>query len=765
MRLRTLLQLFWAVGLLFLASRAGAAIFTVVNTNDSGAGSLRQAILNANTNSGPDTIEFQIPGGGVHTIAPTSALPTITDPVTIDGRTQPGWISTPLIELSGASAGGGVDGLHVISGSSQLIALAVNRFQPLFLGAGGNGIVLETGGSNAVLLCAIGTDPTGTIGLGNLAAGVLVLNSASNQIGQVNVAPPPVSQGNTIGANATGVLISGSGSNGNVIQANAIGVGSSSFTSDVGNAQDGVAVDAGNANGIYGNVIGANKRSGVLVSGSASATSIAGNSIGGLAPAILPNLGDGVQISGSSGNLVGSNTILGSGANGILLISGANGNLIEQNFVGVSAAGQVSGNAFNGIIASGADHNTIVGNVVGGNGTNGIRIRSGATGSVVKGNFVGIGSGGVVFSNFADGVQINDGAVQTTVGGTSTGAGNVISGNAANGVHLVDATTTGNTVLGNLIGTTLDGKTPRGNSGHGVFIETGSSNNGIGGTAAGSGNTIAFNGGAGIFVGAGTGNDLGGNSIRANAGLGIDLAPAGVTANDPGDADTGPNGLQNFPILLSQGASGGTRSVSGSLQSAPNASYRIDLYSSASCDPSGNGEGETFLGSTTTSTDASGTALFTMSASFVLPATLTATATDALGNTSEFSVCLPVLPSFHTLTPCRMVDTRGPDGPFGGPALAAGVERSFGLNPSCGIPATALALALNIAVTQPTGPGHLTVYPGPNLPSTATLNYSGGQTRANNAVVTLGPGTVFQVRPQQGSGTVHVVIDVSGYFE
>src|ERR1039457_4729828 len=82
-----------------------AATLPVSNANDSGAGSLRQAILDANATSGLDTIIFQIPGSGVHTIVLLAALPAITDPVVIDGTTQPGYAGTPLIELNGTSAG------------------------------------------------------------------------------------------------------------------------------------------------------------------------------------------------------------------------------------------------------------------------------------------------------------------------------------------------------------------------------------------------------------------------------------------------------------------------------------------------------------------------------------------------------------------------------------------------------------------------------------------------------------------------------------
>jgi len=123
--------------------------------------------------------------------------------------------------------------------------------------------------------------------------------------------------------------------------------------------------------------------------------------------------------------------------------------------------------------------------------------------------------------------------------------------------------------------------------------------------------------------------------------------------------------------------------------------------------------------------------------------------------------------SFYTLTPCRLVDTRNPSGPLGGPALAAGADRTFVFAGQCGIPPTARAVAVNVAVTQPTtGPGFFSLYAaGTSLPMVSTLNYSSGQTRANNAIVPLGAGGDVAVRCGQGSGTAQIVIDVNGYFQ
>ena len=122
--------------------------------------------------------------------------------------------------------------------------------------------------------------------------------------------------------------------------------------------------------------------------------------------------------------------------------------------------------------------------------------------------------------------------------------------------------------------------------------------------------------------------------------------------------------------------------------------------------------------------------------------------------------------SFWTLVPCRAIDTRNAPGPLGGPALVTGADRVFSIAGQCGIPATARAVALNLTVTQSTTAGHLRVNPtSGGLPPTSALNYSAGQTRAGNGVFIVGSSGAIRVRCNQPSGTAHLVVDVSGYFE
>ena len=221
-------------------------------------------------------------------------------------------------------------------------------------------------------------------------------------------------------------------------------------------------------------------------------------------------------------------------------------------------------------------------------------------------------------------------------------SGNLISGNTSAGIVISSSGSSArfNQVIGNVIGMDVTGTQPVPNP---VGIALGAaSNNQIGGTTAAHRNVIAGNTQRGIVLeGGSVGNAILGNSITANGSLGIDLDSNGVTPNDAGDGDTGSNNRQNFPVLASAIASATTTTVAGSLNSAPNATFRIELFSNASCDASGNGEGQTLIASTSVTTNASGDATFTVDGG-ATAGVITATATDSNSNTSEFSACVPV---------------------------------------------------------------------------------------------------------------------------
>ena len=240
------------------------------------------------------------------------------------------------------------------------------------------------------------------------------------------------------------------------------------------------------------------------------------------------------------------------------------------------------------------------------------------------------------------------------IGGQTASARNVIVGNHV-GVSL-GLQSSSNSVLGNYIGTDASGTRALGNiaaqrqfSGVNIFESQG---NRIGDVTSGSGNVIAFHRADGVAVlPSSEKNQVRGNSIFNNDLLGIELghAASGLTPNDPNDTDTGTNELQNFPLLSTILNPGTSPRIQGSLNSRPSSTFTLDFYASSTCDASGHGEGERYLGATTVTTDASGNATFEFAPALPAPGiavtdVVTATASDALGNTSEFSPCIQATP-------------------------------------------------------------------------------------------------------------------------
>jgi CSLREA domain-containing protein len=525
--------------------------FTVNSTNDTNGTcdtsecTLREAIAAANSTAnsgGPDAIEFDIPddpdtaADDVKTISPASALPTITDLVVIDGYSQTG--SAPAtattdavlhIELDGTGAGF-TTGLRISAGGSTVRGLAINRFNF-------GGLAMETNPSNKIQGNFIGTDAIGTVDLGNSNFGIRAESgSANNTIGGGTAADRNVISGNS-GPN---VEITGSGTDNNVVAGNYVGTDAS-----------------------------------------------------------------GTQA-------------LGNGAEGVVVRQGAASTRIGTDGDSTDDAGE--------------------GNVVSGHGQDGIELAGPDT--VIAGNLLGVDRTGTVdLGNGRAGIQVFTDGADTTIGGTATAARNVISGNSDEGITFSGGNR--GLVQGNLIGTDVMGAADLGNDDDGLAIASDSGTM-VGGTASGAPNVIAFNGQDGVQVFSGTDHAILGNSIFSNGLVGINLGiPAGVTSNDTDDPDTGPNNLQNFPVLTSASVSGGNVSVSGTLNSAAAKTYRLEFFSNEACDGSGFGEGQTYLGTTNATTDGSGNASFGP-LSFPVPSgqpVITATATDPDNNTSEFSQC------------------------------------------------------------------------------------------------------------------------------
>jgi hypothetical protein len=230
-------------------------LFLVTTTADSGPGSLRQAILDADGTPGLDIIDFAI-GTGIQTLNLVSPLPAITQPVLLDGTSQPGFTGAPIIELDGAASGPGADGLLITAGNSTVRGLVINRFTS-------NGIELQNNGGNVIQGNYIGTDVTGTMALGNGMG--LRISTSNNTVGGTTVGARNVISGNL----GDGVFISDSGT-GNVVQGNFIGTDASS-TVNLGNANNGVHLLNASGNTIGGtgdgaaNVISFNGNDGVLV--------------------------------------------------------------------------------------------------------------------------------------------------------------------------------------------------------------------------------------------------------------------------------------------------------------------------------------------------------------------------------------------------------------------------------------------------------------------------------------------------------------------
>lgn len=228
----------------------------VTNTLDSGIGSLRQAIIDANANSGPDIIKFNISEPGPYTIQLTSALPNITDPVIIDGTTQPDYSGTPIIELDGRLAGTGVNGLDITAGNSVVRGLVIIRFD-------GTGIALSGNGGTLLEGNYIGTDVSGSAVLGNGWIGVSIFESANNTVGGAAIGTS-VGVRNIISGNSfNGVQIEGAAATGNVVAGNYIGLAANGVD-PLGNGGMGVRIFKAVGNTIggpdpgEGNVVSAN---------------------------------------------------------------------------------------------------------------------------------------------------------------------------------------------------------------------------------------------------------------------------------------------------------------------------------------------------------------------------------------------------------------------------------------------------------------------------------------------------------------------------
>ncbi len=395
----------------------------------------------------------------------------------------------------------------------------------------------------------------------------------------------------------------------------------------------GIKLDVADSNTIVGNYIGTD----------ATGTLDRGNAYYG----VLVYWHSGSNIIGTSA--AADRNVISGNDNAGIFTQWSDGNIIKNNYLGTNATGTAAvGNKYGIDIYS---QEVAGGNIIGGSGANegnlisgnlqeGIYLDTGPINVTIKGNKIGTQANGTTaLANVQHGI-FGSGTGQQ-IGGTAAGEGNVIAGNSRYGIYFQGDSSF---IQGNYIGTDAGATLSLGNGWGGMRLDSTASNNTIGGTAAGAGNVIANNNSAGIAINVNTnaGNSILGNAIYSNSGLAIDLKDDGATANDAGDTDTGPNGLQNFPVL-SSALTNGTNSVtvSGTLNSIASTNFRIEFFASTVADASGYGEAQRYLGFASATTDGSNNASFSqnLAKAVAVGEFITATATNlTTNNTSEMAL-------------------------------------------------------------------------------------------------------------------------------
>ncbi len=526
-----------ACGLTLFCGASGAAranVYTVTTADDDGPGSLRQAILSANVRIGPDTIQFRI-GSGAQTVSLLSPLPDVTDALTIDGSTQPGYADRPLIEIEGSMADTSlISGLTIRADKCAVRGLALNRF-------GGAGIWIQNANAAAITNCYFGLDPGGSFALGNTYG--LILDNAS----RVTVS------GCVLSGNAYGLwIINGSGGN------------------SVLNCQMGTDFTGSYA---LGNLYG-------------------------------------VLCDASNANVFDSDTISGNQLTGITLQNGASGNRITGNVIGLGSYFSPLPNGADGVDVFSAGSNTLAGNIIAANISDGVLLSgTGTRGNVLTGNIV---------LNSINGVRIENGAASNTIGGATSDLLNVLAGNYLAGIFVSGVGSSGNAIANNHITS---------NGFYGVAIA--SSSNSV------TSNAISGNGVNGVWVGSMDGTHYAAqvpirfNSIVGNGDLGIWL---------DGQGTQGGNNLLSAPYLIAASATATAANAQGVMNGTPNTAYEIQFFLDFDPNPSGFGDGEIYLASNRVTTDAFGRASINYNLSpQAVGLYIAATATDPNGNTSAFS--------------------------------------------------------------------------------------------------------------------------------
>jgi len=683
-----------ASGLGALSNSQGITV-SVSNVTIGGASPTERNVIGGNTSSGISTFagtfdadQTQTGNGPIPAIF-VSAPSSMTVRGNFIGIKADG--SGPLGNLSGVFLTGAnsVVADNVISGNLGA-GVNVSASTDNTAGSPTFGRVWSEATETTVTGNIIGLNPAGTTAIGNTSSG-LSIRAADVTVGGASASLRNVISGNNTGgisvsnnfaANAPAAPVKLTGGDRAFIRGNYIGLDAAGTAKIANNNAPGVFSQArnttiGGPNPGDGNVIVPGTGSGISLQRHTSGTTvinaagfatIESNVVGlNINSARMEGGGSGSAITiHSASNQILSNIVSGNGViggsppvSGITLFqSFATLNQVKGNIVGTNAAGAGGlGNTARGIAIQDASGNTIGGsnaadrNIVVANGNFGISLdgTSGTTsGNKVWGNYIGVKADGLTaMGNTGVGIHMfaNSGATITgnTIGGSAPGERNVIAGNTGDGVNMSGGTTgntNNNTIAGNYIGIAADGVTARGNGGNGVYLHNAVDNT-IGGPNAADGNVIANS----FYVGVGMNslsvrNRILSNTIVASGYLGIDLNNNGLTFNDNGDADSGANNLQNFPVLNGANNNTGNTQVNIDISTFAVGTYTVQVFSSPACDANGYGEGRQLL--KTLSVVQPGAGTVTLDQSVLDGQALTATATDSQGNTSEFSACATV---------------------------------------------------------------------------------------------------------------------------
>ena len=625
-----------------LESREMLSGFTVTSSKDDGGmGTLRYGIMQVNKGNYSE-IDFAVSTA----IVSGAPLPALEVPCTINGTIGGGGGSGD-VAIHGSGTGAKADGIVVNASGCVVENVAIFGFSSSQIFVGGSGDFVNN--------CYVGTTYRGKSAASKQTCYGIQVDGSGNYVN------------NNVISGCTGyagLYVLGSGATGNNIFDNFIGTDMTG-TLPIPNAQSGVIVQSGaNGNNFYHNVISANKIDGVDVGGVGTSNNrFFSNYIG-------TNLG------GTSGGN------LGNGRNGVDVYGGATNNTIGGD---LDAIGQANGNVQGG-------------NLISNNHKCGVCVfdtdANVTQGNIVKGNYIGTDIDGLVaLPNLVAGVTITNGAAFNYVGyvatgGSSTRYGNLISGNKQEGVLIgiynpSDSPAHDNTIEANFIGTDRNGVVPAYPlvnplaNGNGIYINGGmnntigaSSRSGpVGGTGTDTGesalpdpasNIIAGNTDDGVRVASGTGDRISLNQVFGNLQMGIDLGAADQIDGPQALPQSGPNNMQNYPVLTSVTDSGGQTTIAGTLQAvAGQTSYWVEFYANGRLSGKGGlSEGQWFLGAQefsdidanhqvgirfTTDTPADNSTGPYGASGPVLDHLITAVAIDANGNTSEFSAARDVL--------------------------------------------------------------------------------------------------------------------------